>query len=141
MSLLWMAAFGVLVVLLGGWILYDRYLHPAWRRQRRVLRVCEKAFEEGDYQVERFRVSMGEPGIADLVTTSLFGSGDSPRYFTYKIKTAEGVEPDFSGMDRGEIGLVRHYLRHNIDVPHYGKKMLRSRANESLYNDASKAKA
>ncbi len=136
-----MAATGVLVLGPVGWFLYERYLHPAWRRQRRVRRACAKAFDEGDYQLERFRVSPDDPSAGDLFFISPFGSDEPSRYFTYKIRIVEGAEPDFSGMDSEEIGLVRHYLRRTADVPHYGKEVLYPQANEFFANNHSEASA
>lgn len=138
---LWMTAAGVLVLGLVGWFVYEWYLHPAWRKERRVIRACEKAFDEGTYQLERLHTSFEEPSGADLLSPTIFGVGEPPRYFTYKIKVAERAEPDFSGMSRKEIGLVRRYLRHRPDVPHYGKKVLYPQANEFFANNHSGASA
>jgi hypothetical protein len=137
---LWLIAVGALLAL-GVWFVYEHYLHPAWRRQRRVLRACEKAFDDKEYQLERFRVSPDDPSIADLFPASPFGSGESSRYFTYKIKTPEGVEPEFSGMDSNEIDLVRHYLRREVHVPHFGKKMLRPEESDPPVNNHSAVQA
>lgn len=137
---LWIVAASVLLAF-GVWVLYERYLHPAWRRQRRVVRACERAFEEGDYKLERFRVSLDDPSIEDLFSVSPFGSEAPSRYFTYKIWTIEGAEPDFSGMSPRDIGLVRHYLRRNVDVPHHGKEVLSPRADERIVNNHSKVQA
>lgn len=127
-----MAATGVLVLGLIGWFVYERYLHPAWRRQRRIRRACAKAFDEGDYQLVRFRVSLDEPSAGDLFSISPFGSDEPSRYYTYKIRTVEGAEPDFSGMDAHEIGLVRHYLHRTADVPHHGRQVLRPETEENF---------
>lgn len=144
-----MAATSVLALGLLGWFVYERYLHPAWRRQRRVRRACAKAFDEGEYQLECFRVSLGDPSAGDLFSISPFGS-DGPsryftykirRYFTYKIRTVQGAEPDFSGMDSEEIRLVRHYLHRTLDVPHHGKEVLSPSANEHLANNQSRVPA
>lgn len=122
---LWMAAAG-LVLALVGWVLYEHYLHPAWRKQRRVVRACEKAFDdENAYQLQRLRTSVGRPSGADLLSAMSFNSEEPPRYFTYILKTAEGEEPDFLGMSRQEISLVRRYLRRSAHIPHHGKEILR----------------
>jgi len=45
------------VALVGGvwWVLYERYFHPAWRKNRRLIRACKKAFEDGTYELVRIR--------------------------------------------------------------------------------------
>ncbi|MFB6273613.1 MAG: hypothetical protein ABEL51_12035 [Salinibacter sp.] len=137
---LWLVA-PVVLLALGAWVLYEYYLHPAWRRQRRVRRACAKAFDEGDYQLERFRVSSDDPSAEDLFSIPLFGSDEPSRYFTYKIRAVDGAEPGFSGMDSDEIELVRRYLRRTVEVPHFGKKVLHPQSTEHRTNGPSTAPA
>ena len=125
---LWAIVLGT-VLPLAAWFLYEYYLHPAWRKQRRVIRACEMAFTEGGYRLMRLRVSPGEPSVVDLFPSLPFNSDSPPRYFTYKIETLGETEPDFSGMRKEEISLVRHYLHRTVDVPHYGKEVLQSKGN------------
>lgn len=127
---LWMVGAGVLLLGLAGWVLYERYLHPAWRKQRRVIRACEKAFNEEDYQLERLRTSPDDPSGMDLLPSLPFGPSEPPRYFTYSVETVEDVEPDFSGMSRSEVRLVRRYLHRGTDVPHHGREVLRPEGKE-----------
>lgn len=130
-------ATSVVLLALGMRFLYEHYLHPAWRRQRRVLSACEKAFDEGTYRLKRLRVSLDDPSIVDLLSSVLLDSKQSPRYFTYKIEPLGKTEPDFSGMREWEIALVRHYLHRTGEVPHHGKEVLRPR--EKSVNEHSKA--
>lgn len=100
-----------------------RYLHPAWRKERRVIRACERVFDEGGYKLVRVRISAGEPSIADFFPES-HRLLETPRYFTYDIETE--AEADFSGADRAERRIVRRYLRRNADhVRHHGRETLR----------------
>jgi len=131
---------GAFLVAFGGGLLYEWYLHPAWRKQRRVRRACAEAFDEGDYQLERLRVSTDDPSAGDVFSSFPFGTDESTRYFTYKIRAVNGAEPDFSGMDPEEIGLVRHYLRRTANVPHHGKEVLHP-PSESPANSHSTASA
>ncbi len=113
----------VLIVAVG--VLYKHYLHPARRRERCVLRACEKAFSEGEYQLTRIRTLPKEPSVLDMAPRP-FGPPGVPRYFTYNIETIEDVEPDFSGLSRREIGRIRRYLRRSPGPRiHHGKKVLR----------------
>lgn len=112
--------------------LYKHYLHPAWRRERRVLRACKKAFAEGEYRLTRIRTLPQEPSVLDIAPQP-FGPPDIPRYFTYNIETIEDVEPDVSDLSRREIGLVRRYLRRSPGPRiHHGKKVLRPEGKTSL---------
>lgn len=136
------AAAGILLLVLVGWMLYEHYLHPAWWKQRRVIRACEKAFDdESAYRLERLCTSPGEPSGADLFFALPFSSEGPPRYFTYSIDTAEEEEPDFSDMSRQEISLVRHYLRRNTHVPHHGKTVLRPMKNGNSNSEPATAQA
>jgi len=123
--LLWIAVASVLV---GGgtYGLYGAYLHPAWRKERRIRRACEKAFGESGYRLVRLRLHVAEPSGADLFSTGLLGSAERPRYFTYRIEADEA--PDFAGMSQSEIGLVRHYLDRTLSAPHHGREVLQSGA-------------
>ena len=115
---------GIVLIAVVG-VLYKHYLHPARRRERRVLRACEKAFAEGEYRLTRIRTPPKEPSALDIAP-QLFGLPDIPRYFTYNIETIEDVEPDFSDLSRREIGFVRRYLRRSPGPRiHHGKKVLR----------------
>lgn len=108
---------------LAGWSQLVRYLHPAWRKQRRVIRACENVFDEGEYRLVRIRISSGSPSITDFVPRP-DGLLETPRYFTYNIETKE--EPDLSGAGRAEKRIVRRYLRRNADhVRHHGRETLR----------------
>ena len=116
-------------LLLAGWLLYVYRLHPARRRERRVVHACRKAFGDEDYELIRFRLKPGEPSFTDMFL-GLPSLPEVPRYFTYKVNCVE-QEPDYSGMSRGEIGLVRRYLRRSADVPHYGREVLHPEGNPS----------
>lgn len=108
---------------LTDWFQVVRRLHPALRRQRRVIRACEKAFDEGEYELVRIRINTGEPSIGDFFPGP-HGLLEVPRYFTYDIETEEA--PDFSGASRAERRIVRRYLRRNADhVHHHGREPLR----------------
>lgn len=123
-SSIWITGAGVFLLGLTGRFLYERYLHPAWRKERLVKRACEKAFEEETYVLVRLRADPGRPSIRDLFPRPL-GLPEVPRYFTYYVETVEEDEPDFSGMSRREIRLVRRYLHRNLrQVTHYGRKVL-----------------
>lgn len=135
--LLWIVI-GTVFLTLGMRFLYERYLHPAWRRQRRIIAACEKAFTEGTYRLERLRVSLDDPSIADLFPSLPFGSRESTRSFTYKIETLGGTKPDFSGMRKQEIDFVRHYLYRTREVPHHGNEVLRP--SGTPVNERSKAR-
>lgn len=100
------------------YLLYQYYLHPAWRRQRRIIRACKKAFDEGDYRLVRKRLHPNGPSGTDLLSPSI-----SRRYFTYQIETTD-EEPDLSGLTREEVKLVRHYLDRIEKSPHYGETVL-----------------
>ena len=119
--LLWIAAAFLLV---GGGLygLYGAYLHPAWRKERRIRRACEKAFGEGGYRLVRLRLHVEEPSGADLFPTGLLGGSELPRYFTYRIEAEQ--DPEFAGMGQKEIGLVRHYLDRTLSAPHHGREVL-----------------
>ena len=110
---------------IAGWFQVERSLHPSWRRQRRVIRACEKAFEEGEYRLVRIRLRSGEPSLGDFLPGPN-GGWEVPRYFTYDLEAE--ADPDFSGASSAERRLVRRYLRRNADhVHHYGRKPLRPR--------------
>lgn len=119
----WIIGGIALIVLLG--ILYEYALHPAWRKERRVVRACEEAFKEGQYRLTRLRTTPENPSVLDIVPRP-FGLPDVPHYFTYNIETVEDEEPDFSGMSRQDIRLVRRYLRRSPGaLVHHGKEVLR----------------
>jgi len=120
-AFLWIAAASLLV---GGGLygLYGAYLHPAWRKERRIRRACEKAFGESGYRLVRLRLHVGDPSGADLFPAGLAGSSEPPRYFTYCIEAEQ--DPDFAGMSQKEIGLVRHYLDRPLSAPHHGREVL-----------------
>lgn len=120
----------LLLLGLAGRFLYVRFLHPAWRRKRFVIRACEKAFGEGDYELVRFRVVPKEPSFWDLFPRP-FGLSEVPRYFTYKVQAVGETEPDFSGLSSEESSLVRRYIRREAaSVPHHGRDVLRSEWEE-----------
>lgn len=125
---------GGALLLLGAliWMLYERFMHPAWRTERRLIRACEKAFEEDDYRLIRLRITPGTPSTKDVMPRPI-GPPEMPRYFTYTI---EAKDPDFSGMSRSEVGLVRRYLhRHTGGVPHHGRTVIhpKSQKEDSTY--------
>lgn len=109
---------------LGGaaYLLYQYYLHPAWRRQRRIVRACRKAFEGNDYRLVRIHLGPDGPSGTDLFSSSPSGSSISRRYFTYRIEADE--DPDFSSLTRKEANLVRHYINRTERSPHYGETVL-----------------
>lgn len=121
-GLLWVAV-AALLVGGGSYGLYKYYLHPAWRRERRVRRACEKAFR-GDYRLLRVRLRADDPSGGDLFLIGPLGPSEPPRYYTYRIEAEE--DPEFSDMSRREVELVRHYLGRNVSVPHHGMEVLRS---------------
>lgn len=110
---------------LSGWSWLVRTLHPAWRKERRVLRACEQVFDEDEYRPVRIRVRVGEPSLADVLPqpSALWGI---PRYFTYDIE-AEAA-PDFSEASPSQRHLVRRYMQRNAShVHHHGREPLRPR--------------
>jgi len=111
-------------LVLGGatHLLYQYYLHPAWRRQRRIVRACKKAFEGNGYRLVRIRLSPNGPSGTDLLSSSPSGSSISRRYFTYKIEADEA--PDLSALTRQNAGLIRHYINRTEKSPHYGETVL-----------------
>lgn len=124
----WIIAAGIIALGLLAWAVYERYLHPAWRRQRRVSRACQDAFGEKKYRLERLRLTGKRPTASDLL--SPVRSGGRQRYFTYSIESSE--EPDYSGLSGEEIRLLKHYLdRDPTEVVHYGKKILHREVNGS----------
>lgn len=132
--LLGVVAAGILLVLFLGLVLYEQYLHPSWRKERRVIRACENAFDPEDYRLERLHIIPSAPSFTDLFPAQPFRSKSSSRHFTYRIETVGEAEPDFSGMSREEVRLVRRYLHHGADVPHYGKNVLHSPERETNHN-------
>ncbi len=113
---------GVLVILLGA--VYERYLHPAWRRERRVLRACEEAFKEGGYRLTRIQTAPTQPSVFDLAA-QLFTRGGRPRYFTYDLQPLGDHEPKLSKLQGREEALVRRYLQRNPHtMVHHGKTVL-----------------
>ena len=139
--LLFLVGVGGFLLLLSAWLLYEHYLHPSWRKERRVLRACEQAFETGTYLLIRLRLNPDAPSGADLLSL-LPGSSKSPRYFTYNIECRQDAEPDYSGMSETDIGLIRHYLNRGADVPHYGRTVLRPRkeANSTVFTEQNDPK-
>jgi hypothetical protein len=107
----------------AAYLAYEHYLHPAWRRQRRITQACEKAFHEEDYRLVRIRLHPNGPSGMDLFSSSPSGSSISRRYFTYRIENTGG-NPDLSGLKRKEISLIRHYLDRSEKSPHYGETVL-----------------
>lgn len=118
---------GESALLLGllGLFLYEHYWHPAWRRERRVLEACQKAFGADGYLLERLHIRLNGPTGADLFSGQGGSSGSRP-YFTYNVEST-GETPDFSGMSQEEISLVRRYLHSNAAMPHYRREVLRPR--------------
>ncbi len=107
----------------AGWSRLLRALHPAWRKQRRVIRACEQAFGDDDYTLVRIRIHIGEPSLADLLPGPSGPLLAAPQYFTYDIQAES--EPDFSGASREERRTVRRYLHRDTDqVRHHGRTTL-----------------
>lgn len=132
-KVLWLGVGGVALV--GGvwWILYERYFHPAWRKNRRLIRACRKAFKDGTYELVRIRrAPHGHgPSGADFYPPPL-GPAEIPGYFTYRIDIGEEAEPDFSEVSRRERRLIRRYLHRDLrGVVHHGKEVLRAREDVS----------
>lgn len=124
MSFLLLLGGGVALVGLVGWYLYVQHLHPAWRKERRVIRACQQAFDDESYTLIRLQAAAGTPSIGDLFF-QLSGSSDASRYFTYRVETDEGEKPDFTGMSRQDVGRVRRYLRRSErEVAHHGRRVL-----------------
>lgn len=116
-AVLSLVATGTLLVL--AFAVYGAYLHPAWRRQRRVCRACQKAFPEGNYTLLRIRLSLHSPSGLDALAVGPFRNTVPSRYFTYRIESDASPElSSLSGVDRRR---VRRYL-HRAQVPlHYGR--------------------
>lgn len=114
---------GTVIVLGILYFLYEEYLHPAWRRQRRIIQACAKAFDEDDYRLVRIRLHPSGPSGTDLLPSSPLGSSVSRRYFTYRIETTD-TDPDLSDLNRKEISLIRHYLNRTEKSPHYGETVI-----------------
>jgi hypothetical protein len=104
-------------------LLYQFYLHPAWRRQRKIMKACRSAFGAENYRLVRIRLHPSGPSGMDLFSFSHFGSSVSKRYFTYRIETTD-ADPDLSGLSSEEAKLVQHYLDRIEKSPHYGKTVL-----------------
>jgi hypothetical protein len=118
---LWEIGGAVLAIGVLAWILYRCPVHPARRKENRVIQACEKAFEEGEYQLVRLHLRLADPSVLDLLPWPL-GPSEVPRYYTYGI---EGPEPDFRGMDASDAKLVRRYLhRTPKSVPHHGRTVI-----------------
>jgi len=100
---------------------YGFYLHPAWRRDRRVKRACAKAFDADAYRLVRLRLRHEAPSGADLQFL-VPGRSGPPRYFTYRIEAEDA--PDLSGMRREKARLVRHYLDRAATSPHHGTEVV-----------------
>lgn len=130
---LWLGI-GVVALIVGTWwVFYERYLHPAWRKERRLIRACTKAFEDGTYEFVRVRrVPHGHgPSGADFYPPPI-GRSETTDYFTYQINVGEEIEPDFSEATRKERRLIRRYLHRDLrGETHYGKNVLRSRKEGS----------
>lgn len=126
---------------LAGRFLYVRFLHPAQRKKRFVIRACEKAFGEGDYELVRFHLVPGEPSFWDLFSRP-FGLSEMPRYFTYKVQVLREKEPDFSVLSSEETSLVRRYIhRKTASVPHHGREVLRSGGKEEPVAESRRTQA
>lgn len=124
MKLLLLSAAGVLLLGAITYVLYGSLLHPAWRRERRLRRACEKAFGETGYRLVRLRLRVDDPSGADLFAALPFSSSEVPRYFTYCIEAER--DPSVSGMRRHEIGIVQHYLDRTVSSPHHGREVIHS---------------
>ena len=121
-SLSWIVGTAILLGV-GTYILYQYVLHPTWRRQRRVVRACKKAFDENGYRLVRIRLNPSGPSGTDLLSFSPPGSSISRRYFTYRIEATD-EDPTFSALDEKETQLVRHYLNRTEKSPYYGETVL-----------------
>lgn len=125
----WLGAGGV--ALIGGvWgVLYERYFHPSWRKDRHLIHACEKAFEDGTYELVRiWRAPLGHgPSWVDFYPPPL-GPSEIPSYFTYQINVGAETEPDFSEVSRKGRRLIRRYLRRDLrGEVHHGKEVVRAR--------------
>ena len=122
MPLSWIVGTGALLTA-GTYALYQYYLHPAWRRQRRIIQACEKAFDGDGFRLVRIRLHPQGPSGTDLLSFSPTGPSVSKRYFTYRIETTD-EDPDLSGLTPEENKLIRHYLDRIEKSPHYGETVL-----------------
>ena len=132
MSILFSGSFlkaaGIVGLVVGmWWILYERYFHPSWKKERRILEACEKAFPDDGYELVRIRRGHygHSPSGADFYPPPL-GRPEIPDYFTYQINVPDGTDPDFSQTTQREERLIQHYLdrtgtaeiHHGTDVVH-----------------------
>lgn len=130
-DVLWLLGEGVLLLGLLGLFLYERYWHPAWRKERRVIGACQKAFGADGYLLERLHIHPVGPTGADLLS-GLRGSSGPLLYFTYNVETV-GEDPDFSRMSPRQISLVRRYLHSSGAMPHYERGAPSQGENGSLH--------
>lgn len=99
-------------------VVYSTYLHPAWRRQRRVRRACRQAFGDSDYTLVCVRLHPRGPSGLDLFEATGFGRPTPDRYFTYRIETKQ--TPALSKLSASDRRIVRRYLNRSHVPPHYG---------------------
>lgn len=105
------------------YLLYQYYLHPAWRRQRKIMQACRNAFGAENYRLVRIRLHPSGPSGMDLFSFSPSSSSISKRYFTYRIETTD-ADPELSGLSSEEAKLIQHYLDRIEKSPHYGETVL-----------------
>lgn len=127
---------------------YGLYMHPAWRRQRRIQRACAEAFREMPYTLVRFRIRGHAPSgkdllpnlasyLASLLQVSVKDAGG--RYFTYSIESES--EPDISRLSRKQRRLLRRYMYRNSVPLHHGKEVIANvRPETSTEHSGEKAR-
>lgn len=93
-------------VILLGWTLYDRYFHPAWRRERRLIRACDKAFGVGNYTLRRLQVA------------------PTSKRFEYEVVPREGRDFSCQGLHRSEAQTLRR-AKGTPTTPYYRKTTIR----------------
>lgn len=119
----WIAVPALGLYVLAECVDYVLYHLRARRKERRLIRTCDKAFGRGNYRLDRLRISKSRDWLAQRLLP--FGTTSPPhRPYTYLVTPAENRDPDYSGMSRREIARLKHYLGPR-DVIHHGKKPIR----------------
>lgn len=113
---------GALLLGVASLFLYDRYWHPAWRKERSLVEACREAFGTDGCLLEGLYIHRGGPMGVDLFSGPGRASGPLPD-FTSNVETA-GTTPDFSGMNQRQVHLVRRYLHSHGAMPHYEREVL-----------------
>lgn len=115
-----LVAIGALFIL--ALAVYGAYLHPAWRRQRRVCRACRQAFPEGNYTLLRIHLTTRSPSGLDAFAIGPFREMVPSRYFTYRIES--DASPELSGLSPSDRERVRRYLHRDQVPPNHGRVSL-----------------